>query len=208
MELEGDGRHMKVTKVDLPVTIITGPADDMDKQRSPGLHLSDIYQSLENDLSESQRSKKAGISLDMLEVYRAGGFIWERTFSRAMGDALVGEEWERPQEWVRDGISCSPDLISTRDWMLGETKFTWKSSRRMSEFIESGTGPLWVWGVQMMGYCHVISTNRARLFAYFVNGNYKTMQPEWQVHDFEFTPRELKENWDMLKNHARNKKWL
>lgn len=198
---------MKATRIDLPPTIISGPADDQ-HVRSAGLHLSDIYQSLENDLDSSQRNNKAGISLDMLETYRAGGFVWERAFSRAMADGLASEKWERPGEWVLDGIIGSPDLISTEYWMIGETKFTWKSSRRLEEFLETGTGPLWVWGVQMKGYCYMVSTDHARLFSYFVNGNYKSQQPEWYVYDFEFTMRELRDNWDMLKNHARSKKWL
>lgn len=129
--------------------------------------------------------------------------------SKAMADALSNDEWVRPQEFWLDGISGSPDLISLSEWRLGETKYTWKSSRGLTELINSGTGPFWVWLVQMKSYCHMINTNKARLFAFFVNGNYRDgYKPEWRTLDFEFTSMELRENWDMIKAHARKKGWL
>lgn len=199
---------MKFTKVNLPATVVTGPADDMAKPRSSGLHLSQIYHSLEEELFAGANKSRTPMPMPMLETYRSAGFIWERVMDAAFADSLADEEWTRPAEFERDGICCSPDLINCRDWVLGETKFTWKSSRRLQEFIDGGTGAMWIWGVQMKGYCQVVQTTRCRLFAYFVNGDYKSMQPDFQVYDIDFTPQEIRENWDMLKSHARRKGWL
>lgn len=127
----------------------------------------------------------------------------------AMANSLASDEWIRPEEFVCDGISGSPDLISLAHWKLGETKYTWRSSKGLTELIDTGTGPFWVWVVQMKGYCKLIGTTEARLFAFFVNGNYKNgYVPEWRVLDFVFTEMELRENWDMLKSHALKKGWL
>lgn len=200
---------MKVTEVDFSPTLILGPADQGDHTpRSPGLHLSQIYHALEDELSSDSKKRKGVVSLSQLETYRAGGFIWEQALSTGLAMALTTTEWVRPEEFCLDGIAGSPDLIYLPDWTLGESKFTWKSSRHLDAMI-SGTGPLWVWLVQMKGYCRMMESCRSRLFAYFVNGDYKDgYKPQFRTLDFEFTSTEIRENWDMIKNFARSKKWL
>jgi hypothetical protein len=200
---------MQIAKVQFDPKLILGPADSGDlAPRSPGLHLSQIYHSLEEELSADTAKRRGNIPLAKLEEYRAGGFVWEHVMQMAMANALASEEWQRPGEFTLDGIIGSPDLIGVRDWVVGETKFTWKSSRHL-ETMEQGTGPLWVWLVQMKGYCRMIGTQHARLFAYFVNGNYKDgYKPELHVLDFTFSIMELNENWNMIKAHARKKGWL
>lgn len=184
--------------------LIHGPADLMGQVRSGGLHLSDIYHSLEEELTTKKREP---MPLSMLQVYRSAGFICENAMNKAFADALTTDTWIRPEEWERDGVKCSPDLINVNDWILGETKFTWKSSKHI-ETMKDGTGPLWIWLVQMKGYCYVIGTQHARLWAFFVNGDYRNMQPQLHVLDITFTELELRENWNMLLNHARRNGWL
>lgn len=193
---------------DIPATVITGPADLMDRPRSSGLHLSQIYGDIDAELGANAKYKDNPMPLAQLEVYRSAGFIWEHAMDLALAKSLESDEWVRPQEFNRDGISGSPDLIGLTDWVLGETKYTWKSSKNFDELIAKGTGKLWVWTVQMKGYCHMIGTNKARLFAFFVNGDYRNYQPQFRVADFVFNSRELRENWNMITAHAVKKGWL
>lgn len=193
---------MKVTPVKFDPESITGPKSETGLPRSGGLHLSQIY----FDLDEVNKKRYANnpLPLVQLQTYRSGGFVWEQAFSKAMADALANEEWIRPGEFTLDGITGSPDLIGQRDWILGETKFTWRSAGR----LESLDRDFWVWLVQMKGYSKMIGTNKARLFAFFVNGAYKDMRPQLHVLDFEFSNIELRENWEMIVGHARRKGWL
>lgn len=127
---------------------------------------------------------------------------------RCFAEALAGENWFRPPEVELDGIIGSPDLISAELGMLGETKCTWGSSKHLAD-LENGTGKYWIWLVQIKGYLKMLRMLRCRLFALFVNGNYKNgYQPELAVRDLEFTQKEIDENWRMITDHARRKGWL
>lgn len=61
---------------------------------------------------------------------------------------------------------------------------------------------------QMRCYCHHLETPYARLIGCFVNGDYnhyKCGDPQVLGWDIEYTARELKENWAMVRNHALHK---
>ncbi len=61
---------------------------------------------------------------------------------------------------------------------------------------------------QMKFYCYELETPYATLVSYFVNGPGNYHGPELLVWDIEFTARELQENQQMLRNHARHRGWL
>lgn len=189
------------------------PASDAVQHRSPGLHLSQIY----DDLADTIKPRKPMSDARDIQSYRAGGFIWERvletSFSTAFGDSLIDADTVRPGEVYRDGIWASPDLLHLPTFTVVDTKFTWRSSRRLE--VPEGVGlatalnnHFWTWTVQLKGYCQMLNTTLARLLVFFVNGNYADSGPQLRQFDLTFTNRELDENWSMLLNHARKRGWL
>jgi hypothetical protein len=139
--------------------------------------------------------ERFGGELDMTRVEI--GFTIER---------LIEEAWRlrrtnvtRPGDFERDGIIGSPDALSVDDdgVCVEEIKCTWMSSRGCPDdrrFVH------WIW--QMKAYCTLVGTQRARLHAFFVNGDYKTREPQFLSWDLQFHDSELAENWMMLATQA------
>lgn len=167
--------------------------------RSPGLHLSTIIQSLLLHLDPKRygQSSDTGLKHNYFQL----GFTFEAFLEASFAARRVGIV--RPGEVHKDGIAMSPDGISLDDWVLEEFKCTWKTSRGAPDDAR-----FWGWIVQMKAYCLALDMNRSRLRAFFINGDYKTYQPEYRVWDFEFTDTELQENWAMVVGHARLMGWL
>lgn len=177
--------------------------------RGKGLHASDIYNDLFADLEPKRFDKSTPMNPLKLEL----GMILEDTLEDALRERLLGE---RPGEFVsNEGIIYSPDsLIFTDVTRLGETKLTWMSSREMprEEMRNGGFPPKFdKWLCQIKFYCRCLETPYARLLSCFVNGgyeHYRSGQPELLGWDICFTARELKENADMLLQHAKHKRLL
>jgi hypothetical protein len=187
--------------------------------RSPGLHFSDIRESILKDITPKKRAKRFTRSESpeatneqrgegesdargpLFHNYIQGGFTFEHALERSLVERRAGIF--RPGEIVKDGIAMSPDGICIDDWTLEEFKFTWKSSNGAPEDPK-----FWGWIIQMKAYCHALEINRARLRAFFVNGDYKAKTPEYKVWQFVFTDEELHENWQMIVQHAKQKGWL
>lgn len=158
--------------------------------RSPGLHLSDILQSILKGLDP----KKYSQAMDWNRV--DSGTTFERVLERelmARNPNLV-----RPGEFSLNGIACSPDGFDPVDRVVEEYKWTWKSAK-----YPLTDDRYWPWLVQIKGYCHVTGTTRARLRVFFVNGDYQSFTPELRSWLLTFTEQELRDNWLMLLNHAR-----
>ena len=172
--------------------------------RSPGLHMSQIYGDLYQDL-EPKRFVRGGTP-DINKMEAGLGL------ESVLEEGLKGRLAERPGEFVTDeGIIYSPDLIIFNDvTRLGEIKLTWLSCREVPR--EPGNSlpqKMDKWLTQMKAYCYHLQTPYARLYAFFVNGTYKhPYTPELLAWDIEFSTQELKENWQMLMNHARHKGML
>jgi hypothetical protein len=172
--------------------------------RSPGLHMSNIYNDLYQDLEPKRFTR--GTLPDPLRL--EAGLAFEDMLEEGLKRRLCGE---RPPEMVtEEGIFYSPDLIifngHTR---LGEIKLTWMSSKEVPREAANGFPPKFdKYFTQMKAYCHHLDLGHARLLAFFVNGDYRPPKPELLAWDIEFTPRELRENWQMLLNHARHKRML
>lgn len=174
--------------------------------RSEGLHMSDIYGSLFKELEPKRYDQGGPLPLLRFEA----GLALENILEQGLRQRLV----ERPGEFTtKEGIIFSPDLIlfngTTR---VGEMKLSWLSSREAPRLACNGFPPKWdKWVVQMMAYCFNLDTPDARLIGFFINGDYdhkRGLSPELLAWDVQFTPRELKENWDMLLSHARQKRML
>jgi len=179
--------------------------------RSPGLHLSEIY----NDLFARLEPKRYKTGAPLNKVLLEAGIIFEEMLERAFILRLQ-EAVGRPEEIIsEEGIKCSPDLFIIDEagrFRIGEIKLTWKSSRDVPrEPGENGFPVKFKKNfVQMMGYCHVAQTPYARLISFFVNGQYipGPPEPELLAWDIEFSSQELHENWTMLMNHARDREML
>lgn len=175
--------------------------------RTPGLHMSSIYNDLFQDLEPTRYLR--GTAPDPLRL--EAGLAFESFLEDAIKARLTNSGSGRPDEMISDeGILYNPDLIlfngSTR---LGEIKLTWLSSGDVPRESANAFPPKFdKYFVQMKSYCRCLHTPYARLIAFFVNGTYKPPMPELLAWDIEFTKRELDENWTMMMSHAKFKGML
>lgn len=163
--------------------------------RSPGLHVSEIYGDLFQDLEPKRYSRDSAPNPIRLAV----GLAWEAWLEQV----LVKFDVMRPGELVSDeGIAYSPDLFVINGTnRIGEIKATWMSC---ASGLDDPKFDKWI--VQAKIYCHWTDMKGARFYVLFMNGDYKlNREPTFKVWDVDFTERELLENHMMLMNHARHK---
>jgi hypothetical protein len=167
--------------------------------------MSEIYNDLYQDL-EPNRFKRGSVP-DPLRL--EAGLAFEDFLEAGLKDRLT--KAQRPGEFVtEEGILFTPDLILYNGTnRLGEIKLTWMSTKEVPRVESNGFPPKFdKYFTQMMAYCYHLELEEARLIAFFVNGDYKPPQPELLAWDIKFTQRELRENWQMLLNHAYHKPYL
>jgi hypothetical protein len=165
--------------------------------RSDGLHLSTVMDSLENAL-EPDKYKNSFFNLSVCSTF---GFVWERVLEREVVHARVDAGFLfRPGEVSRDGIVGTPDGYDV-DGILEEWKCTWKSSKRD---VHSFTRYLW----QVKAYCHMLGVNQVNLRILFVVGAYWGEGPSCVCYHLTFSKREMVQNWNMILGHARDKGWV
>lgn len=200
---------MKVERLsdDYAKSVLSGiseAAQSMQDARSPGLHVSKIIRSIMETL-EPRRFGNQGDDSPPIE-WTGAGTIWEYALEAAMAKlATAGNvnALARPGEVEKDGIICTLDAVDIDDWVVHEFKFTWMSSRDAIDHKK-----FYHWLLQLRAYCCALGTNRARLHAFFVMGNYKGSGPQPLSWNLQFTDLELSETWGMLVNHAKSKGWL
>ena len=192
---------MKLTEIDHGLDLAKPSAGYV---RSPGLHMSDIYNDLYRELNPARYDKrdKDGNPLPFDSTRAEFGTAFEEVLEDAMSGRLLGA---RPgEERTPEGIIYSPDhYLFNGQFRLGEFKATWMSSRYGLHDPRFDK-----WFTQMKSYCHNIETPYARLYSFFVNGDYTTHQPQLRAWDIEFSGRELRDNWDMMMRHARKRGML
>src|SRR5665213_2058861 len=93
--------------------------------RSPGLHVSEIY----NRFYQKLEPKRYQANSVPNPVKLAMGLAWESHLERCF--LASGLQVERPPEFTtREGIAFSPDLLMVNGHdRIGEIKLTWMSSR-------------------------------------------------------------------------------
>lgn len=183
--------------------------------RTPGLHISELYNSLYADLEPARYAKGDGPDMLKMEV----GTSFEDVLEPAIRKRIVGAE--RPGEYATQhavdcihhkpvrvgdpvcpcgaGIIYSPDhFLFNGVFRLGELKLTWMSIRKGindHRFLK--------WFTQMRVYCYHLGTPYARLYALFINGDYTNYSPQLRAWDIEFTQKELTEEWRVLLRQGR-----
>lgn len=157
--------------------------------------MSQIYGSLYQGL-EPKRFKGGSTPNPLL---LALGTAWEKHLEFLVGNA--GIEVLRPGELVTpEGIAYSPDGIIEDEYRLVEYKLSSMGTKDLpTRSTSSFPSKFDKYTCQMMSYCYHLETPRARL--YFAS-TYKPHDPVMLVYDIEFTPRELRDNWAAMVNHA------
>lgn len=171
--------------------------------RSTGLHASDIYGDLYQDLEPKRYKRDSKPDPVRMELGLA--------LEHALEGGLAGHLWQRPGEFTtKEGIVFSPDGLIFHDdgrLIVIETKLTWQGSREAPREPGNSFPQRWdKWLVQLMFYCEALGTEWGRLYVYFVNGT--GAGPEFLSWECEFTGRELQENYLMMRNHAKAKGML
>ncbi len=178
--------------------------------RSPGLHMSQIYGALYEELEPKRFKSTGGPDTVKMEI----GTAFEETLELALAARLLGD---RPGEFAAladahvvpvgtpKSIIFSPDQFFYNGTTCGgEFKATWMSIRNGIEDKRFSK-----WFCQMMAYGKPLKMRQWRLYVLFVNGDYTYKPPHGGPHlrawDVEFSQRELDDNWQMLMRFAKRK---
>ena len=162
--------------------------------RTPGLHMSDLY----NRLYAGLEPKRYGGEGPPNPLKLALGLAWESHLERCF--IAAGLSVERPGEFTTDeGVIFSPDLLMVNGHdRMGEIKLSWMSMRSPDD------PKFGKWITQMKVYGHHLQMPRQVLIPLFVNGDYKqTRDPVMPAWEIEFSAREMREEWELLKQVGR-----
>jgi hypothetical protein len=210
---------VKIESIPLDISLIRGSVPINDGERSSGLHVSDIIASLNEQVDPLPEA--------LLDYYGRVGFVVERVFEYGIASACLSDRYIRLGELELDGIAGSPDMIDTEQWTVIDTKCKWCSSKwagvegaTQQEIQDAVSSKFWKESVQLKTYCHMVTQctekacNVGELWFCFINGDYKEIAkgvrspPHWVARRFTFTNAELKDNWAMLVNHAKEQGWM
>ena len=166
--------------------------------RPPGLHLSDVVQSLIRTLRLAKTyTNDHDEENDLQPMFWEMGCVWEDTVTLTL-HRLYPSSY-RPIPRQQDGIWCSPDWFrpiyhSTID----EIKLTWtKHTDITSPKIQA-----YLW--QLKAYMYVWNATRGCLHVGYVRGNYADHPVDCRQYIVRCTRKELKEHWEDLLAHARD----
>lgn len=183
---------MKITPISHGLDLLA-----TDLVRSPGVHMSDLYGDLYQDL-EPKRFVRGSEPNPML---LALGTAWERHLEFLLD--RNGVRVLRPGElFTPEGIAYSPDGIVDGDRVV-EYKL---SSMGVQDLLTSPTNSLpekfGKYLCQLMAYCFHMETPYARLYFCSIR---RPFDPRLLVFDIDFSARDLHANWTALLNHAQHK---
>lgn len=184
-----------------------------DLNRSKGLHMSDLYNDLYQDLEPERYIRGTEPAPALLAI----GLALEQYTERLLLKAGIGAH--RPPEFRTDdeyGIAFSPDLLILNGIMRGgEIKATFASTRDLPE-EEAREFPAKFdkYQTQMKVYGHNLEIPNWILFGWFLKGKWEkhksdqVVLADFRAFEFEFTAREMKDEYQMLLNHGRHKGML
>jgi len=167
--------------------------------RTPGLHLTQIIQSLRTDLGMSKTAEgwDMGVAADC-------GFLWEDAFSRAYAEKA--QEIMRPGELTVEGVLMSPDGVGLdpcgkAPLVNHEYKLTWRSSNK-------APADDFYWDTQFKCYCKGLGVTITCLHVIYIMGNYKGSGPHPEHFRIEYEQEEIDTAWGMVMRHAKEKGWV
>lgn len=193
--------------------------------RSPGLHMSDIYNSLFKGLDPKRFDKGTGPDVLAMDYGSSFEEALEEAVAHYFAKRSTGGS-DRPGEYacLADGrivkVGTPKSIIFSPDHFFynGVTRLGEFKSTRMTIGGGITQEKFDKWFCQMKAYGKPLKMPDQRLIALFINGHGK-----WKDHkvpglgllpsgplllawDLKFTQRELDDNWNMLMRHARKKR--
>lgn len=219
--------HMQITPLVLShdALIANSPGDI----RAPGLHASDIYGSYYQE-SEPDRYKGDKPAPLLLGTGMAIEDMIEEWLARQFAAGKTHEQIQRPGEFIYHGtfedrqFSCAynPDLfIFNGSLRIGEIKGTWMSSHIDHQWlIDADTQMAHAddiknalseqkfdkYYTQIKLYCKFVGTPFARLYIFFIAGNYKRPYVSQLISaNIEFTQDEIDFEYQTMMYHALSK---
>lgn len=185
-----------------------------DLVRSPGLHMSEIYNDLYQDLEPKRFVRGSLPAPALLAVGTALEQYTERLLLRAGIDATRPDEFRTTD---RHSIAFSPDLLIANGIMKGgEIKATFMS---MKGWPDPGKSDIALpvkaakYGTQSMSYGHNLQIPDWIFYIWFLKGKWERGAEELPLAQFRafhitYTAREMREEYQMLINHAESKGML
>lgn len=200
---------MKITPVPHGLEDLVGKSGP----RTPGLHMSQIYGDLYQDLEPGRFKRDTAPDPLRLEAGLAFESFLEEAFKHRVMHGERPPELTHYEPGVDTPILYNPDLLIFDEHIrVVEIKLSWMSSRELPREVANHLPQKFSkYLCQLQAYCHCLETNLGRLIFFGVNGDYNrdgAFTPLLLAFDFEFTRRELDDNWTLLMAHARLKKML
>lgn len=193
-------------------------AQNFGAPRPGGVHMSDLYNDYYKKIQPKRYKGWSGTQrpVDLWEAGMVFEDMLEEGLTRRIIGAqekqtgLLGEGSGRPEPMQTDeGIWFSPDLlIFNHVTRTGEIKLTFMSTKgapwELGAVYTGFDAKFDKYFTQMKCYCKHLGTRYARLYAFFVRGDYKGPNPVLRAWDIEFTQHELDEEWDLMWRHAKS----
>ena len=182
---------MKLTEkmVDLSKLALS---EEQSTLRSAGIHVSQVIRHIA--LTAGLR-KENNIDEGKLNLMAVIGRLWERVLADAY---YTKPRYERIGEIELEGIIGSPDAIDTEEWAVEELKVTWVSEKN---FRDSAKFREYQW--QGKSYAQMLGMCRCRFTVLHMRGDYTDGFPIAKEYACLFTPGELRDNWTMIRNGAK-----
>lgn len=173
--------------------------------RSPGVHASDLYNALFQEIDAARYDKRDPATGDPLPPDATKmelGISFEEVLERVLAERLFGLAERLGEFRSPENVIYTPDHLfyDQPELELGEFKCTWYSAKYapLDKRFDK-------WWCQMKLYAYWLKIRRARLYALFVNGDYKPPTPQLLAWRVQFTERELEANYQMVMRFARRK---
>lgn len=186
----------------------TGGIGGSSSDRTPGVHLSGITYALA--LQFGYQTERV-MSDYLRQSFMGMGNAVEWALAYAYSRRHPGRYIHQPPEMILDGILAHVDLIDVADprgLVVDDVKCKWRQTAKDSSEISSA--PYWEAWTRVKGYCHYFGSHIGRLHVFNVNGegfgrradgSAKSFGPTYRVWEWEWTPLEIEQNWQMILNH-------
>jgi hypothetical protein len=188
--------------MDFNVTLLSSGLPNFLPQtdRTEGWHVSSIITDM--CLRLGYYSEEHAIDWTLVEA--GNMFEWAAIQRRLLGST----EYTEIGEISLDDVYGHPDLLKTSIESVVEFKWTFRSSSPGCEVgyapdpfthpIAQPVSKFWKDRVQLMAYCRMIGWLNGELEIGYHRGNYRDKQLDHAVWGFQFTKRQLVDNWNML----------